>query len=113
MVTAVAVLTLISGIVNIMFGIAGGASMAHTVILLCIAPFGLLPIALGIFEIVYASKLLATPIHPVRPSQAIAILEILCILFANVISAFVGILALIFYSDPAVKAYFARYSPQA
>ena len=63
---------------------------------------------LGIFEIIYALKLLSNPPQPVRPSTTIAILEILCVLAGNVFSMIVGILALVFYNDPQVKEYFAK-----
>ncbi len=86
--------------------------MTFGIVTLCLVPivlmFGILPFVLGIFEIIYAAKLLANPPQPVQPSQAIAIMEICCILFANVISLVVGILALVFYNDVTVKAYFAK-----
>ncbi len=108
MVQSIAIMTLINGILNILWG--GGAAIGLTagIVTICLVPFALLPIALGIFEIIYAAKLLANPPQPVQPSQAIAIMEICCILFANVISLVVGILALVFYNDVTVKAYFAK-----
>jgi hypothetical protein len=113
MVTTIAVLTLISGIVNIIAGIAAGVTLAGTIVLICLSPLGLLPILLGIYEIIYAAKLLPTPIRPVPPSQTIAIFEIVCLIFGNILAATTGILALVFYSDPSVKAYFARINGQA
>jgi hypothetical protein len=108
LVQAIAIMTLVNGILNILWG--GGAALGLTIgiVTICLVPFALLPIALGIFEIIYAVKLLANPPQPVQPSQAIAIMEICCILFANVISLVVGILALVFYNDVTVKAYFAK-----
>jgi len=108
MVQAIAIMTLVNGILNIIWG--GGAAIGLTIgiVTICLVPFALLPIALGIFEIIYAAKLLANPPQPVQPSQAIAIMEICCILFANVISLVVGILALVFYNNVDVKAYFAK-----
>jgi hypothetical protein len=111
-VAAIAILTLISGIVNIIIGLVGAISMAGTFLLCCLSPFCWLPIALGIFEIIYAAKLLPTPIQPVQPNQTIAILEIVCLIFGNVFAAITGILALVFYSDPSVKAYFAKINGQ-
>lgn len=107
MVQAIAIMTLVNGILNILWG--GGAAIGFTagIVTICLVPFALLPILLGIFEIIYAAKLLAEPPQPVQPAQTIAIMEICCILFANVISLIVGILALVFYNDPTVKAYFA------
>ena len=70
------------------------------------APVTVLPEILGVFEVLYAIKLLANPPVPVQFSQTIAILEICCILFGNVIALVVGILALVFYSDAQVRGYF-------
>lgn len=72
------------------------------------APLAILPTILGIFEIIYAAKLLTAPPQPVQSSTTIAILEILCVLAFNVFSMIVGILSLVFYNDPQVKRYFAR-----
>ena len=108
LVKTIAVMTLINGIVNIFWGLIATASVTASIILICLAPLAILPTILGVFEIIYAAKLLATPPHPVQPSTTIAILEILCILTFNVFSMIVGILALVFYNDPQVKEYFAR-----
>jgi hypothetical protein len=110
MVTALTIMTLVNGILNIMWslGVTLGIVLGTFGIGLLCAPITLLPGVLGIFEILYAAKLLANPPQPVKPSQTIAILEICCIVAGNVISLVVGILALVFYSDTAVKAYFAR-----
>ncbi len=107
-VTAIAVMTLISGIINILWaaGLTGTVVIGTLGIGLLCAPLTLLPLVLGIFEIVYGVRLLGRPPRPMQPSQAIAILEICCIIFGNVISLAVGILALVFYSQPEVKAYF-------
>lgn len=104
--TAIALMTLVNGIFNIIFGVAMiGGTLG--VALIC---FGipLLPVILGGFEIAYAMKLLSNPPQPVKPSQAIAIWEIVALVVGNVFSAVVGILVLVFYNDAAVKDYFAR-----
>jgi hypothetical protein len=104
----VAIITLINGALNILWG--GGMSIGMLfglVTIICI-PITILPAILGIFEILYAVKLLANPPRPVQPSQVIAILEICCIAVGNVISLVVGILALVFYNEPEVQAYFSR-----
>jgi hypothetical protein len=107
LVKTIAVLTLINGIVNIFWGLIATVSVTASIILICLAPFAILPTILGIFEIIYAIKLLSDPPQPVQPSTTIAILEILCVLTFNVFSMIVGILALVFYNDPQVKKYFA------
>src|SRR5512136_1871905 len=110
MVQAIAIMTLINGIINVLYG----ASVTLAIVLgtffvgLICAPVTILPFVLGIFEIVYGAKLLANPPQAVKPSQAIAILEIIAVLSGNVISLVVGILALVFYNDARVKEYFAR-----
>ncbi len=108
MVTALGVLTLVSGIINILtgLGLTGGLVLGTFGIGLLCAPITVLPAILGVFEILYAIKILANPPVPVQFSQTIAILEICCILFGNVIALVVGILALVFYSDAQVRGYF-------
>lgn len=113
LVQAIAIMTLVNGILNVLWGGAATLAMIPGVVTLCLVPFTCLPLILGIFEIIYAAKLLGNPPQPVQPSQAIAIMEICCILVGNVVSLVVGILALVFYSDPGVKAYFARLNSQA
>jgi hypothetical protein len=108
LVKTIAVLTLINGIVNIFWGLIATAVVVPTIVLACLAVFTILPTILGVFEIIYALKLLNNPPQPVQPSTTIAILEILTVLTGNVFSMIVGILALVFYSDAQVKEYFAR-----
>ena len=108
LVKTIAVLTLVNGIVNIFWGLIATVTVVASIVLICLAPLAILPTILGIFEIIYAAKLLTEPPQPVQPSSTIAILEILCILTGNVFSMIVGILALIFYNDPQVREYFAR-----
>ncbi len=106
LIMAIALMTLINGIFNVIWGISiivGTVGLS----LLCF-PVPLYPIILGGFEIAYAIKLLATPPQPVQPSQAIAIWEIVAVFVGNVFSLVVGILVLIFYNDTVVKDYFAR-----
>ena len=108
LVKTIAVLTLINGIVNIFWGLIATAVVVPTIVLACLAVFTILPTILGVFEIIYALKLLSNPPQPVQPSTSIAILEILCVLTGNVFSMIVGILSLVFYNDPQVKEYFAN-----
>jgi hypothetical protein len=105
---AILVMTLVSGIVNVFWGIAASAAAMHTVIGIVCVPISILPTVLGIFEILYAARLLSTSPSPVQPSTTIAALEIACIVVGNVFAMVVGILSLVFYNDAAVKDYFAR-----
>lgn len=106
LVMAIALMTLLNGIFNVIWGVSiiGGT---FGLSLLCF-PIPLFPLILGGFEIAYAIKLLSNPPQPVQPSQAIAIWEIVALFVGNVFSLVVGILALIFYNDSTVKDYFAR-----
>jgi hypothetical protein len=114
MVQAIAIMTLINGVLNILYGLGMTTAIVLGTLFIGIicAPLTILPVVLGIFEIVYAVKLLANPPQPVNPSQSIAICEIIAVLSGNFISLVVGILALVFYNDATVKAYFARINSQ-
>lgn len=109
--TAVIILTLISGGVNIFTALAGTTALVMGTLgigLICCAPLTLLPGVLGVFEVLYAFKLMSYPPRPVWPNQTLAALEICCIVFGNIIALITGILALIFYNEPDVRAYFQR-----
>jgi hypothetical protein len=101
-------MTLASGIVNLFWGIIASLTALATIVGIVCVPFTILPTILGVFEIIYAAKLLSNPPQPVLPSTNIAVLEIVTILVGNVFSMVVGILALVFYNDLVVKDYFAR-----
>lgn len=101
-------MTLASGIVNLFWGIGLALIVLLTIVGIVCVPFAILPTILGVFEIIFAAKLLSNPPQPVQPSVNIAILEILTVFLGNVFSMVVGILALVFYNDLAVKDYFAR-----
>jgi len=107
LIMVIGLMTLVNGIFNVIWGVSiivGTGFLAF----ICAAPIPLFPILLGGFEIAYAIKLLSNPPQPVQPSQAIAIWEIVAVFVGNVFSLIVGILALIFYNDAAVRDYFAQ-----
>ena len=110
LVNIIAWMTLASGIVNLFWGIAAsGAVIASTIgIGVICTPITILPTVLGIFEIIYAAKLMSNPPQQIQPSTNIAILEIVCVLVGNIFAVVVGILALVFYNDLTVKDYFAH-----
>ena len=110
LVNVIAWMTLASGIVNLVWGVVAVLSMWWTIV--CI-PFAILPTVLGIFEVIYAAKLISNPPQTTQPSTNIAILEIINILAFNVFSVVVGILSLVFYNDAAVREYFARLNGAA
>ena len=100
--------TLVSGIVNLFWGLVASMTAIGTIIGIVCLPFAVLPAILGIFEIIYAAKMLSNPPQPLQPSNNIAVFEILCFLTGNIFSMVVGILSLVFYNDVTVKNYFAE-----
>ena len=90
LVTGIAVMTLLSGIVNIFWGLIASLTVLATLVGVVCTPFTVLPTILGVFEIIFAAKLLANPVQPVRPSPYIAAFEIACILAGNAFSMIVG-----------------------
>jgi hypothetical protein len=108
LVNVIAWMTLASGIVNLFWGFGLSLTVLATIVGVVCTPFTVLPTILGVFEIIYAAKLISNPPQTVQPSTNIAIFQILCVLFGNVFSVVVGILALVFYNDLAVRDYFAR-----
>jgi len=100
--------TLVSGIVNLFWGMVASMTAIGTIIGIICLPFAILPAILGIFEIIYATKMLSNPPQPLQPSNSIAVFEILCFLTGNIFSMVVGILSLVFYNDVTVKNYFAE-----
>jgi hypothetical protein len=112
MVTLISILTLVNGILNILWGLGAAVAFISSIIGIVCVPLAAFPIVLGILEILYAAKLLPASPRPVQPARYLAIIEIIGIVFGNVFSLIVGILALVFYNDPAVQAYFARLNAQ-
>jgi len=108
LVTAIAVMTLTSGVINLFWGFIASATALGTIVGVVCLPITILPTILGVFEIIYAAKLLGVQPEGVKPSQPIAIFEILMVFYFNIFSLIVGVLTLIFYNDPSVKEYFAR-----
>lgn len=114
---AVAILTLISGVLNILgsFGVAiyvavGGVA---TLGLMCLCiPIPILMLVSGVLEILYAIKLLPDPIEAKRPDTTVAVLQIITIVGGNIVGLAAGAMALAFYNDPEVKSYFDWRSRQ-
>jgi hypothetical protein len=90
------------------WGFIASATVLSTVVGVICLPITVLPTILGIFEIIYAAKLLSNQPQPVGPSPAIAAFQISTLLYGNVFTAVVGLLNLIFFNDQSVKEYFAR-----
>ena len=119
-VQAIAIMTLVDGILNILWSIILPIIVVTFIITGAIATLGiglfLVPLAfivlipaifsfvVGIFEIIAGVKLLKNPPRTVK-IKAIAILEIVNILSGALPSLVVGILNLVFYNEPEVKNY--------
>jgi hypothetical protein len=106
-VNVIAWMTLASGVVNLFWGLGLSLTGLLSIIGIICIPFMLLPTILGVFEIIYAAKLMSNPPQVVQPNTTLAILEIVSALVGNFFSVVVGILALVFYNDATVRNYFA------
>ena len=111
---AIGMMTLISGIINILWGmglllmIAVFGIGTFFVGCLCL-PLAIYPLALGIVEVLYALKLMRNPISPtVKPAYYIAVMEIIDTLFGNIIALVVGVVSLLLYNDVAIRRFFGE-----
>lgn len=101
---SVAIMCMIDGVLNILYGISLAIGLLFATII-CF-PLGIYPVILGILEINYATKLMAEPARVNTPAQYLAIMQICNVLFGDVVSLIIGIISLVFYSDPQVRNYF-------
>lgn len=109
-ITFIAILSLVNGIINILWALGVSIGAAVSIIGLCAIPLTILPAVLGGFEIAYAAHLLSNPPIPCKPNSTIAILDILCILQGNFISLVAGIILLVFYHDLEIVQWFSDLS---
>jgi len=106
-VQAIAIMCLVDGILNILWGMSLGGGLLIGMVTACCAPLGAYPIVLGVLEIIYASKLLsASPPRDVKPVQYLAVMQIVNIVTGGVPSLVVGILSLVFYGEAEVKTWY-------
>ncbi len=110
-VTAIAIMSIVSGAVSILSAVTLlflGFLYALTIIGLILTIFLWIPpiplILLGIFNILHGAKLLSGKAR--SPNKLLPILDIVSIIFCNFIALVLGIINLVFYSDPEVEAYF-------
>jgi len=111
LVTVLATLTMASGILNLLASLAITTLIVIGTIgigLIICAPITLLPAVLGVFEIIYAARLLSEVELPPPPNYILAYFEIAALLFANLITLAVGVIAFVIYNDNEVKEYFSR-----
>jgi hypothetical protein len=115
---AVVIMTLIDGILNILYGLILAVTMGIGAIgtlgitCLCV-PAGIYAVVVGVLEILAATKLMPEPPKVQEFPKYVAVMQIINIISGNVFSAVVGILALVFGNDPEVVAYFQGAAPAA
>jgi hypothetical protein len=102
----IGIFMIVSGVLNILVG--GGIAIAVVlgtffIGLICL-PLLLIPIGVGIWEIVVGANVVNDRL--VKNLQVVAGFEIASILWGNVLSMAAGILVLVFYNDPETRAYF-------
>ena len=111
-VQAIAIMSLVSGILNCVGGL--GWLMAGLFMFLIGVVFTIIPAAyllvVGILDIVYASNLMGASTAPVRPARHLAILNIVSIIFLNLIPCALGIANLVFYGDEETQRFFGNRS---
>lgn len=105
----IGILMVVSGVLNILTG--SGIAVAiifgtFFVGLICL-PVLLIPIGIGIYEVVTGVNILSS--KPARNIRVVAGLEIASILWANILSMVAGILVLVFYNDAETESYFLRF----
>jgi len=100
-VQAIAIITLVSGILNCILGVT--LIIATFFIWTLPAAFS---IVVGVMEIVYASKLLSDPVRVARPAKHIAVMEIVNIINGSATSLAAGIIALVLYNNADVQQFF-------
>lgn len=116
-VTTIGVLCLVDGILNILYGLGaifglvifGIATLGLGCLLLPLAAY---PLVLGILGTIYGIKLLSTPPRPAGPARWLAVMQIVNVIWGNVISLVVGVVNLVLFGDPEVAAFFERNAPR-
>lgn len=114
-VQALAIMTLIDGILNIVVlsltwglgilaTIVGTAGIGFFVLICC--PVPIYAVVLGILEIILAAKLLPEPAKVKEFPKYLAVMQIINIVGGGILSLVTGILALVFANDPEVISYF-------
>jgi hypothetical protein len=106
----IGILMLVSGVINISAGFALVIGLTLSVVLICCAPFGALPLALGIVELIYGLRLIGDSREPVERQtlQTVAALEVATLLFSNMVCGVIGIVNLVLLSDSEVAGYFRK-----
>ena len=104
-VQAIAIMTLVGGILAVVLGASLLLGLATTCIgLLWPGPY--FSIVLGIMAIVKGSKLLGREDYLETAPRTIAIMQIINVINCDTINVVLGILTLVFLSDPEVDTYY-------
>ena len=107
-VQAIAIMSLVSGILNCVGGLGwlvAGLFMFLVGVIFTIIPATYLLIV-GVLDIIYASNLMGASAAPIRPARHLAILNIVSIIFFNLIPCVLGIVNLVFYGDEETQRFF-------
>jgi uncharacterized membrane protein len=104
-VQAIEIILLVSGILNILTGVSLVCGALVSIIGVLCLPVVALPLVLGVYEVVYASKLLSGKPVSHQNLKTIAIFELITIVYCNVPSLVAGILNLVFLDEQPVKEY--------
>ncbi len=104
-VQAIEIILLVSGILNILTGLSVTFGFLVSIVGIICLPVVVLPLVLGVFEVVYASRLMSGKIVTASDIKMIAIFEIATIIYGNAPSLIAGILNLVFLQEEPVKNY--------
>jgi hypothetical protein len=112
-VQAIGYMHLIAGILNLLwaaglsiYGLLMGIATLGFGLFICCPVFIVIPV--GIMEIVSGAKHLSSNHSGLKAPRVTAILEICSVLTCSMVSTIVGILTLVFISDPEVDQYYQR-----
>jgi hypothetical protein len=100
----IGIFMIVSGALNILAGAGWLIALLVTVVGILCTPIALIPVGIGIWEIVTGANVING--KQAKNIQVVAGFEIASILWANVLSMVGGILVLVFYNDPPTKEYF-------
>lgn len=105
-VQTIAIIMIISGVINILVGISLTLAIVVGTLFIGIicAPLTMIPIGVGVYEIIVGANILND--KPTKNVFLVGVLEIASILWGNFLTMVAGILVLVFYNDPETKAYF-------
>jgi hypothetical protein len=104
-VQAVGVMALVGGILATLLGVGltlGGFPVC------CLWPGTYFSLVMGIMAIVKGAQLLGPGAYREAPPTAVAVMQIINVVNGDFVNLTLGILTLVFLSDPEVKRYFRR-----